>query len=348
MSYRENELDETQNVILTYCKAFASYVKECLLIYLDKFEYHKWQHFCITVAFTPTTSETFGKVALKGYLQGKLAQTGLTSITSQLYATNAICRFVSETFEKNYATVLGPATVNLGQEADSLGGSFDPYQAFSGKMADFNIWSSTLSDTDIADVYNCKSAKLKEGDVLNMIEPLSLRWTISETNISKEMCRNTVINTNDVSSNSKFALLTTSASYYQALHFCTIMGGELPLADNPENFMAKWTVIHTEFLAILPTDTRSVCTAQDLTQVKYWAGFRLDTNTDYWYDPYTMTNATTSMQDIIFRENEGDCSFLFGPDLEDWRCVDPFPCAACQVPQNIRYYLKGICKDGTR
>ena len=51
----------------------------------------------------------------------------------------------------------------LGQEQDSLGGSFDANQSFIGKMARVNIWDHVIKDQEI--IRMSKSCLIGEGNV---------------------------------------------------------------------------------------------------------------------------------------------------------------------------------------
>ncbi len=54
--------------------------------------------------------------------------------------------------------------VVLGQEQDTLGGGFEQYQAFVGKIANVNLWDCVLQEDEIVEM--SKSCLLGEGNVL--------------------------------------------------------------------------------------------------------------------------------------------------------------------------------------
>ncbi len=48
-----------------------------------------------------------------------------------------------------YGKLRGGGILYIGQEQDTLGGSFEVDQSFCGWVAEFNIWSKILDETEI-------------------------------------------------------------------------------------------------------------------------------------------------------------------------------------------------------
>lgn len=48
------------------------------------------------------------------------------------------------------------AAMIFGQEPDKMRGNFDKFQAFVGDLAEFNLWSYIISETEIMDMAQCK------------------------------------------------------------------------------------------------------------------------------------------------------------------------------------------------
>ena len=67
----------------------------------------------------------------------------------------------------------------VGQEQDTLGGTLSVDQAFSGRIADLNVWNGSLPEEDIRAMAECR--KTGDGDVVSWSGD---RWTIS--NVSME------------------------------------------------------------------------------------------------------------------------------------------------------------------
>ena len=60
--------------------------------------------------------------------------------------------------------IRGGGALVLGQEQESVGGSFDANQSFLGEMSDVNIWDHVINDQEIMRM--SKSCLTGEGDVL--------------------------------------------------------------------------------------------------------------------------------------------------------------------------------------
>lgn len=59
--------------------------------------------------------------------------------------------------------IQGGGVMVLGQEQDSLGGSFSPEEAFTGDLSQLNVWDKVLTPQDI---YNLvRSCGVEEGNV---------------------------------------------------------------------------------------------------------------------------------------------------------------------------------------
>lgn len=74
---------------------------------------------------------------------------------------NIVFRY-SQAFQSG-AVIRGGGVMVLGQEQDSLGGSFSPEEAFTGDLSQLNVWDKVLSPQDI---YNLvQSCYGKQGNV---------------------------------------------------------------------------------------------------------------------------------------------------------------------------------------
>ena len=77
----------------------------------------------------------------------------------------------------------------LGQEQDSvLGGLFDASQAFSGKLAQVEIWDIELTDIDIENLANCKIETVKESN--RVVSWMSEKWEIHNVTIVETSLEN--------------------------------------------------------------------------------------------------------------------------------------------------------------
>ena len=77
----------------------------------------------------------------------------------------------------------------LGQEQDSvLGGLFDASQAFSGKLAQVEIWDIELTDIDIENLANCKIETVKESN--RVVSWMSEKWEVHNVTIVETSLEN--------------------------------------------------------------------------------------------------------------------------------------------------------------
>ena len=85
--------------------------------------------------------------------------------------------------------MVGKGNLVLGQEQDSvLGGLFDASQAFSGKLAQVEIWDVELSETDIENLANCKIETVKESN--RVVSWMSEKWEIHNVTIVETSLEN--------------------------------------------------------------------------------------------------------------------------------------------------------------
>ena len=71
----------------------------------------------------------------------------------------------------------------LGQEADTMLGNFDQYQAFSGKLSQVNFWNRILDEREIEEVEACRaSSRVEEGSIVSWPESVGNLgdWTFSD------------------------------------------------------------------------------------------------------------------------------------------------------------------------
>ena len=85
--------------------------------------------------------------------------------------------------------MVGKGNLVLGQEQDSvLGGLFDASQAFSGKLAQVEIWDIELTDIDIENLANCKIETVKESN--RVVSWMSEKWEIHNVTIVETSLEN--------------------------------------------------------------------------------------------------------------------------------------------------------------
>ena len=94
---------------------------------------------------------------------------------------------------ENKLVVLSSQTRNIssfsiGQEPDSLRGSFNDLQAFQGRIADVNLYNYSLTDEEIGKAVNCE--EFKEGNILQWhIDGWIFHETTTKVVKQKEFCQ---------------------------------------------------------------------------------------------------------------------------------------------------------------
>uniref|UniRef100_A0ABM0GWW2 Pentraxin family member n=1 Tax=Saccoglossus kowalevskii TaxID=10224 RepID=A0ABM0GWW2_SACKO len=63
--------------------------------------------------------------------------------------------------------IQGGGVLVLGQDQDVVGGGFDPFQAFVGKMTNFNLWNRVLTNQEI--IENLDNGNIYSWDISNLL-----------------------------------------------------------------------------------------------------------------------------------------------------------------------------------
>jgi hypothetical protein len=209
---------------------------------------------------------------------------------------------------------------------------------FLGQFAYVNVWSYTLSDSEIKGVYGECTTKVPPGDIVSMTNPLVPNWKIS--NVRMELVPTTT--RCQPKTDNYIAIVPTIMAFKDAFHLCTLMGGQLPTFQNFETYPIKYNVLQDR---IRDLDPNHNCKAQDTSRVKFWGGYTR--KLDRFYNSYTKVQAHESLHDNINWGRKGDCFLVFGPELKTYMCHQPYGCVACHVPHVTRFTLKGLCNEAT-
>ena len=155
----------------------------------------------------------------------------------------------------------------IGQEADSLGGSFDVFQAYSGQMTDFKMWDRVLEPLEIALLSkDCNISKQNdlEGNVADWNKNHE-SWTISDVEIVDE---------NDTCRDINDALVASPASmkFSEASKFCLSLGGGIPYQLDSKGHFLFQDKIKESFIA-----SNSKCQ----NSITFWLGLRKNGKFDF-------------------------------------------------------------------
>ena len=110
----------------------------------------------------------------------------------------------------------------IGQEPDSMRGSFDKGEAFPGDISELNVWDRVLDDVEITELANCKH--IKRGNIVI--------WDSSKFHI------NTVKTTNISASDlfciddRQYLILSNRMTFEKATKHCTSLGGRISVPQS--------------------------------------------------------------------------------------------------------------------
>ena len=123
-----------RNVVMIVSIKYKTKVK--LRVELKNFHHRTWVFLCLTSS--SITDET------KFYYNGNLVATHVGLVNEN----GTILQKSSQMHE--YALIFG-------QEPDKVRGDFDQFQAFIGDLAELNIWSYVINETEIMNMAKCKN-----------------------------------------------------------------------------------------------------------------------------------------------------------------------------------------------
>lgn len=225
----------------------------------------------------------------------------------------------------------------LGQDQDSLGGSFEKQQSLSGLLSNINIWNRILTDKEVERMFKCFDSPM--GDVLNWNQA---NWLLS--NVKK-----IDLDTSDFCIDfpeKNYYMLPERRSLESGSEVCHVLGGSVatPL-DKTENDLVK--AFGVQFY--------NVCEAASQSGKTLWIGIEKDAE-DKWID--IRTKERLSYQN--FKEGHGkgntNCVYMLvktGSSSDgQWGsavCSDQSPrrvCTTCEFhSKKSKFTLRGLCDN---
>ena len=215
----------------------------------------------------------------------------------------------------------------VGQEPDTLRGSFDHLQAFRGRISGLNIYNYTLTDEEIGSMANC--GEHISGNVI--------KWDKNDW-----IFYNTSPNTIDASS---FCLKTKHIFHFpvpvsltEAFNFCNVHNGSLFVPENE---------LENEKLVQLVKPSLPKCDPQSM-KVGSWLGITRNENG-------LVQNTTTRQKSLNFtnwesipKEDHG-CGVFLGNGIWGSRAEITCPtlkaCPVCSFSSVPKLTMRGLCLD---
>ncbi|XP_002736966.2 neuronal pentraxin-1-like [Saccoglossus kowalevskii] len=115
-------------------------------------------------------------------------------------------------------TIEGNGSLRLGQEQDSVGGGYEPFQALIGEVTMFNMWSRVLDETEIQQVY---------ADSLGYMEGSVFSWKSDSIYIDGSA----VLSPIDIFPCKRYTIYTEEVSWQNAVSSCYNTYGRLAMMN---------------------------------------------------------------------------------------------------------------------
>nr|XP_053628974.1 uncharacterized protein LOC128686190 [Cherax quadricarinatus] len=215
-----------------------------------------------------------------------------------------------------------PRDVVIGQ--DQFKEKYQSQYSYSGKLSQVNVWGRVLSQEQIQSVSRCEVDL--EGDVLAWSNPWEVQHVQEQVVALRELCGSV--------SRGRLVVPLPLLRYHDAVYVCKGLRGAIHDPATPDGMLKEF-----EYLKGI-----GGCERQ-------WSAVTDEGHENLWYNPFT--NAYFNNSQLFFRINNPDgdkyqnCNRLRWEGLEDTSC-DQHSCAACHIPADSTWTLRGICEDEER
>ena len=218
--------------------------------------------------------------------------------------------------------------LTFGQEPDSIKGSYDPYQAFLGDVAEFNVWNSVLNNTEISDMAKC--IKNLKGNIVSWQKRNFIMHEVDTIGMHlKQLCK----------IEHRKIIFPIKLQYLQAKEICEIHGGRVVV---PKSRQENLQVVN------MVKKFKGEC-LKSKSKMLSWIGARkIDEN---WYTTTYVENAENKLNytnwDRSSARSHHDCAILH--DDGKWRAGGRFClrrealCTVCSITNTPVFTLKGSC-----
>ena len=278
---------------------------------VNNFFHRTWVNFCVTMSTIEDKTSFYYNGILIGRSKGLMKH--------------------NDTILKDSATIYDSSLI-FGQEPDIIRGGFDPFQAFMGDLAEFNLWKSILSEIEIRDIANCNYSN--RGDVIAWKKGKIVLHKVFFQNIDNEnlFCK----------MEKRFFIFPKRQNFVEAKRTCRIHGASLAVPKNMEE--------NSIFLDILQKQ-RSVCTdkGKDAFRNGLWLGAIKQSHSWYEIRPDNVIGETLNYSNFIGTSQGSDvanCAILKsdGGWQEGSRfCTNYLAlCPLCAVTGTPIFTIKGL------
>jgi len=225
----------------------------------------------------------------------------------------------------------------IGQEPDSIRGSFSKLQAFPGDIAELNVWDRSLNVEEIHKIANCLSAK--KGNVVMWD---TRKWKVNEASITSmnnvsQFCHNKIPN----------ILFFEKLTFHDATNKCLFHGGQIvvPHSDYENKKIRNIFLEHKD--KCMGDNTR-----QEVILLCMKIDLNVQNNGDFWHEKQgnginteiTFSNWTTFYNAETHR-NTNLCPFSFQDGSWGYgrgkECEYLTLCVICSFTKAPIYILKG-------
>ena len=222
----------------------------------------------------------------------------------------------------------------LGQEPDTLRGSFNPKQAFRGKIANLNLWNRILSDQEIIDLATCKSNL--QGNVIKWDKT---EWSFMNTTTTKIENEDLCIQSEEEKFKEKVFIFPFLLPFDDASDLCAVHGGTLfvPKSDIENNLLRE---------LVKPNLAR--CDSDKQGQVGSWLGIHQSDDGTMMRENLngSLTKLNYSKWDAPPRTTH-TCGVFFENGFWDSRnrpiCNEMKACPVCEFSSIPKLSIKGVC-----
>jgi hypothetical protein len=224
-----------------------------------------------------------------------------------------------------------------GQEPDVIKGDFDHLETFLGDLANLNIWSYVLSDSNISLISDCLDESMyNKGDVI--------AWDIDDFIIHKAIVQNGVESTTFCDLVENFVLFPQKRLFKEAKIICEIHGGQLAVPNSDKE--------HEKVMKILKNSKEKciVKTEEIQDEVVSWLGAAMKDRKWYQLKPdgdigselgYSkgLNFSFAKSYECSYIQNDG--GWVGGKHVT---CSMQKFCTVCKVKNTPVITVKGMCR----
>ena len=217
------------------------------------YQHQRWNHFCLIYSISKEVSWLYHN----GQLISNLT---ISDETVYGYKFTSVIPSSSEAYDSSFI---------VGQEPDSMRGTFNEKQAYSGDIFGLNIWDRILSSRDIESMYSC--ARLPKGNIIE--------WNVSKWKKNKVRISENTTPIQSCESEITYLLFPEKLTYHDALMKCKVHGGKTP---TPNTMKENIAIVST----FQQKDSQFVKGIKSVEPSKAWLG--LENRHGLWYESEQM------------------------------------------------------------